>query len=538
MPPVNSAPSSDVDNEATAELPVLDVAAYEASLDNAPTDTWVMPSGGVQTAMEATTEMPAVKLDVPTLAAPVPAYDTDHSGTHEMPAMPLAKGPKRKHGRAAKASNHSRGNAAARPEPAVPVGVTPASVPKTATAPAPTPTPIEPVTLAPPAVEIAPAPAADALPSPIIEELRTALAAAERRIEELHERARIADAERSVAVDRANAESTQLRDQLAAHLEALSSAKSRQGVAGADQSELEDAFFTRGDRITALEKELAAQATVLSAVRSQLEISEQRCEALGVDGDNLRVTIARRNAHIAMIEADMAARQHKEAALKSRLEEAEAAANPDVAGLRAEIKVREAQVGELKSELELMRARTGDRDGDLEAAEESIRNLESELRDKAGKLQEVSVTVEEWRAVIAESQKSIQERDGRIQRLEADLEKRGNAIVDSASMTNEEVALEGPARVLIRTDGNTDYVHVLGRRTRIGRGSDNELVLDTKHVSRYHAVLLAGPVHTSIEDLNSTNGVFVNGKRVTRQALKDGDRVAIGRTQYRYSVRD
>ena len=103
--------------------------------------------------------------------------------------------------------------------------------------------------------------------------------------------------------------------------------------------------------------------------------------------------------------------------------------------------------------------------------------------------------------------------------------------------TGEEIALEGPARVLIRTDGNTDFVHVLGRRTRIGRGADNELVLDTKHVSRYHAVLLAGPAHTSIEDLNSTNGVFVNGKRVARQVLKDGDRVTIGRTQFRYTVR-
>jgi pSer/pThr/pTyr-binding forkhead associated (FHA) protein len=79
---------------------------------------------------------------------------------------------------------------------------------------------------------------------------------------------------------------------------------------------------------------------------------------------------------------------------------------------------------------------------------------------------------------------------------------------------------------------------LLGRRTRIGRGPDNELVLDTKHVSRYHAVLLAGPTHTQIEDLNSTNGVFVNGKRVARQALKDGDRVTIGRTQFRYTVRD
>jgi pSer/pThr/pTyr-binding forkhead associated (FHA) protein len=32
--------------------------------------------------------------------------------------------------------------------------------------------------------------------------------------------------------------------------------------------------------------------------------------------------------------------------------------------------------------------------------------------------------------------------------------------------------------------------------------------------------------------------VFVNGRRVSRQALKDGDRVTVGRTQFRYTVRD
>ncbi len=535
MSPVNSAPSSDEDNEATAELPVLDVAAYEASLDKAPTDTWVMPSGGVQNAFEATTEMPAVKLDgVATRAASVPAYDADHSGTHEMPAMPVAKGPKRKPARTAKTSNHSRANGAARPETVArekaagaPLEAAPARSTSAAPVIEPAPAP-GPVNMAAPAVA----------PSPIIEELRSALAAAERRIEELNERARIADAERSVAVDRANAESAQLREQLTAHLEALSSAKGRQGVAGADQSELEDGFFARGDRINALEKELSEQARVLDGVRAQLAASQKRCEALGVDGDNLRATLARRNAHIGMVEADMAARQHKEASLKARLEEALAAANPDVAPLRGELKAREAQIGELKAELAVLSARTGDRDGDLEAAEESIRQLEAALRDKDSKLEEVSVTVDEWRSVIAESQKSILERDGRIQKLEADLERRAGVMADSAAMTGEEIALEGPARVLIRTDGNTDFVHVLGRRTRIGRGADNELVLDTKHVSRYHAVLLAGPSHTSIEDLNSTNGVFVNGKRVSRQALKDGDRVTIGRTQYRYSVRD
>ena len=50
-------------------------------------------------------------------------------------------------------------------------------------------------------------------------------------------------------------------------------------------------------------------------------------------------------------------------------------------------------------------------------------------------------------------------------------------------------------------------------------------------------MILAGPTQTIIEDLNSTNGVQVNGRRVTRQTLQDGDTVSIGRQQYRFAVR-
>jgi len=41
----------------------------------------------------------------------------------------------------------------------------------------------------------------------------------------------------------------------------------------------------------------------------------------------------------------------------------------------------------------------------------------------------------------------------------------------------------------------------------------------------------------AIEDLNSTNGVFVNGRKVTRQTLSDGDAISIGDTQFRYLAR-
>jgi pSer/pThr/pTyr-binding forkhead associated (FHA) protein len=86
-------------------------------------------------------------------------------------------------------------------------------------------------------------------------------------------------------------------------------------------------------------------------------------------------------------------------------------------------------------------------------------------------------------------------------------------------------------------DGRGEVVHVLGRRTSIGRTPDNDVQLDTKFVSRHHAMIISGPVHTIIEDLNSTNGILVNGRRVMRQMLKDGDTLAVGKTQFRFSVR-
>ena len=498
MPPVKTvASSSDVDNDANAELPVLDVAAYEATLGEsiANTDTWTVPAVAATPASTSGASV-AVSADaIPTLQAAALQDSLDLSGTHEMPPF--------------SPSSNKVIKATPLPPPAT-TAARPAAPHST--------------------VALPPSP-------PLIEELRGALAIAERRIEELHERARIADAERGMAIARISAENSQLREQLAQHLESLQSVRARLDAERADLPAMQDELLARADRIAALERELVAHSQMLVQVRAALDASEQRASGLDAEIANLRAATARRDGQIGTLEADLAARQQREQLLRTRLDEALAAVNPDVPALRSQLQIRDEQIRRLSQELAAAQALIAEKDADLEVAEESIRNLEIEVRDKSGKLEEANVTVEEWRAVIAESQRSILQRDGRIQQLEADLQKRLASTLDTAAQTGEEVALEGPARVLIRTDGNTDFVHVLGRRTRIGRGSDNELVIDTKHVSRYHAVLLAGPVHTSIEDLNSTNGVFVNGKRVARQVLKDGDRVTIGRTRFRFTVR-
>ena len=92
-------------------------------------------------------------------------------------------------------------------------------------------------------------------------------------------------------------------------------------------------------------------------------------------------------------------------------------------------------------------------------------------------------------------------------------------------------------RVLIRQDGGSEVVYPIGRRTTIGRTRENDIQVDASFISRHHAVLLSSADHCIVEDLNSTNGVLVNGRRVSRQKLRDGDAVTVGKTEFRYQQR-
>src|SRR6201995_5775703 len=87
---------------------------------------------------------------------------------------------------------------------------------------------------------------------------------------------------------------------------------------------------------------------------------------------------------------------------------------------------------------------------------------------------------------------------------------------------------------LLRIEGDKQTAHVLSRRTRIGRAQGCELQVDSTSVSRHHALIVTGPRETVIEDLNSTNGVIVNGRKISRAFLNDGDNVIIGEVHFKF----
>jgi len=70
-----------------------------------------------------------------------------------------------------------------------------------------------------------------------------------------------------------------------------------------------------------------------------------------------------------------------------------------------------------------------------------------------------------------------------------------------------------------------------GNIKTIGRSSGAQFVLDAALVSRLHCRLSAGATELQVDDLDSTNGTFVNGARVKRSSLKEGDRLGVGRVE-------
>src|SRR3954465_9028534 len=70
-----------------------------------------------------------------------------------------------------------------------------------------------------------------------------------------------------------------------------------------------------------------------------------------------------------------------------------------------------------------------------------------------------------------------------------------------------------------------------GNIKTIGRSSGAQFVLDAALVSRLHCRVSAGATELQVDDLDSTNGTFVNGTRVKRSSLKEGDRLGVGRVE-------
>ena len=90
-------------------------------------------------------------------------------------------------------------------------------------------------------------------------------------------------------------------------------------------------------------------------------------------------------------------------------------------------------------------------------------------------------------------------------------------------------------RVMVATEGRTvQELPLKVGRIIIGRTPDNDLHVDSRFVSRHHCQIVTTPHGSVIEDLNSTNGIYLQGRRVRRHNLNDGDVIVLGKHELLY----
>jgi chromosome segregation ATPase len=371
-------------------------------------------------------------------------------------------------------------------------------------------------------------------------------------------------AERDAEIHVQQAQIAQLQTDLAQ----LAERDERIGVLQQDTARAAETLAAQERQIQELTQASAASAQRVTELTEALQSSDRTAQA---QSESLRVAVA----HSDELETQLAAERDRHAELvlqisgvrtqladqvaaseKAKLaHEARVTGFADAEKLQRETATQFSDLQEtisgLQGELSTASERMGRLEEDLHAAEDQINRLESEQRHKDVRTDELVRSADSLQSRLGDALRSLSEREEQIRRLEAEahanaavfgnlqqsIKRLGSDENSVGGVVLAEPPVENLARLLTRVDGESEVVHVLGRKTTVGRTPDNDIQIETSFISRHHAVLLTSARQSIVEDLNSTNGVFVNGRRISRQILQDGDAVTVGKTAFRFSIK-
>ena len=324
------------------------------------------------------------------------------------------------------------------------------------------------------------------------------------------------------------------------------------GAAGAAREALKAERDTIAARLAASEATISAHGATIEQLQSSAA-----AQAGSVAEHAKRLQEAERQrvewtTKLSALEAERARLQTELTTHDQALTEAQASADDAVRRIAQLQSEHAAKIAELEADAEtrdqemtVLMAHLKEARRPIESIENDVKRLKDELALKTLALNDLTEEGDKLRAALERTRGQLEEREFLIRRLERSESNNANVLgriqtsmerlggSSAAPNVNAAPVLEWSPE-LIRIDGDRSISHTLGRRTRIGRAPGCELHIDSSSVSRHHALILAGTREAIIEDLNSTNGVILNGRKVTRQVLNDGDIVTIGDIQFRY----
>jgi hypothetical protein len=211
------------------------------------------------------------------------------------------------------------------------------------------------------------------------------------------------------------------------------------------------------------------------------------------------------------------------------------------------------RIQELTIALEKAERKITERETLLSAAMKQTEDARSQYEQASERLEamrrRLAVKEEQSNSLITQIKNLTTEvaaRDQHIATLQQELQRRDEGIATLARLNEEADDAPGAIGVdkrlhamglVLESLDDLNILHRIGKPvTTLGRSVANDVMIRSASVSRHHARLDAEVDAIYLVDLESTNGCKVNGQRIIRQAISDGDVIAIGNAQFQLKV--
>ena len=266
------------------------------------------------------------------------------------------------------------------------------------------------------------------------------------------------------------------------------------------------------------EKAARKLASDLEKTRSVAKTAQSEIAEMATEMFTLRGELDTQNEALGGLENLFEKSRNECQSLRSR---AAALENLKESKTKKDVRIADLQDELLSSSQEIMALSTRNeelesRDMELTEAEADIAALASELQEATQNLMENQVQLAEYSTLILQLKTENELASSTLASMTMSASEQSDAVVTSLEIVKDGVV----ERVVAIAESPSRFM--------IGRGDDSELLLDSKFVSRHHAMISCAEQRIYIEDLNSSNGTVVNLERITRCELRPGDIVMIG----------
>ncbi len=311
-----------------------------------------------------------------------------------------------------------------------------------------------------------------------------------------------------------------------------------------DTSALEEALENKEDELAALREELDSRDESIRDLEAQFKEIQKECASLRLRvaaRKTLENSVSEKESRIADLQAQLDSQSEELEKLKLKnestaLHDAGDSQVSQIETLETELKeARKMLTGiqeQLSEEEALEEEIVLEDEPQLVFEDEDEADDEKNLRLVADANSESQIEVEEIEfddnvnEIFLESAADKVKAEGE-ETIEAPRKKSKEPVATANdTITALEVFRDGKSQQLFRIPEGE-------QRLMIGRSEDSELCLRSEFVSRHHALIVCADDGLYIEDLNSFNGTIVNSKKISRQKVKPGDTIMIGKFEIR-----